>query len=78
MVDRGPSSYLSNVDVFLDGHLITTVQGDGECSEPVLGSPGGFSLMETELKFTADSKHECAKNGCVHCHSEALGADRFC
>jgi len=30
VVDRGPSSYLSNVDVFLDGHLITTVQGDGE------------------------------------------------
>ncbi|NXS26486.1 NADK kinase, partial [Pomatostomus ruficeps] len=29
VVDRGPSSYLSNVDVFLDGHLITTVQGDG-------------------------------------------------
>lgn len=33
VVDRGPSSYLSNVDLFLDGHLITTVQGDGEwCS----------------------------------------------
>lgn len=31
VVDRGPSSYLSNVDLFLDGHLITTVQGDGEC-----------------------------------------------
>ncbi|NWH39839.1 NADK kinase, partial [Chloropsis hardwickii] len=30
VVDRGPSSYLSNVDVFLDGHLITTVQGDGD------------------------------------------------
>lgn len=29
VVDRGPSSYLSNVDLFLDGHLITTVQGDG-------------------------------------------------
>ncbi|XP_017266790.1 NAD kinase isoform X3 [Kryptolebias marmoratus] len=29
VVDRGPSSYLSNVDLYLDGHLITTVQGDG-------------------------------------------------
>lgn len=29
VIDRGPSSYLSNVDVYLDGHLITTVQGDG-------------------------------------------------
>ncbi|XP_064137169.1 NAD kinase isoform X4 [Loxodonta africana] len=28
VIDRGPSSYLSNVDVYLDGHLITTVQGD--------------------------------------------------
>lgn len=33
VVDRGPSSYLSNVDLFLDGHLITTVQGDGEWHE---------------------------------------------
>lgn len=30
VLDRGPSSYLSNVDLFLDGHLITTVQADGE------------------------------------------------
>uniref|UniRef100_UPI00358E8699 NAD kinase isoform X1 n=1 Tax=Myxine glutinosa TaxID=7769 RepID=UPI00358E8699 len=29
VVDRGPSSYLSNVDLFLDNRLITTVQGDG-------------------------------------------------
>lgn len=33
VVDRGPSSYLSNVDLFLDGHLITTVQGDGKQAE---------------------------------------------
>lgn len=30
VVDRGPSSYLSNVDLYLDGRLITSVQGDGE------------------------------------------------
>lgn len=29
VVDRGPSSYLSNVDLYLDGRLITSVQGDG-------------------------------------------------
>ncbi|KAM4563238.1 NAD kinase isoform 1-T1 [Odontesthes bonariensis] len=29
VVDRGSSPYLSNVDLYLDGHLITTVQGDG-------------------------------------------------
>ncbi|XP_031353570.1 NAD kinase-like isoform X1 [Photinus pyralis] len=29
VVDRGPSPYLSNVDLFLDGKHITSVQGDG-------------------------------------------------
>ncbi|XP_022256169.1 NAD kinase-like isoform X2 [Limulus polyphemus] len=29
VVDRGPSPYLSNIDLFLDGKHITTVQGDG-------------------------------------------------
>lgn len=29
VVDRGPSPYLSNVDLYLDGRLITSVQGDG-------------------------------------------------
>ncbi|XP_069466266.1 NAD kinase isoform X4 [Ambystoma mexicanum] len=38
VVDRGPSSYLSNVDVFLDGHLITTVQGDGVIVSTPTGS----------------------------------------
>ncbi|XP_062386518.1 NAD kinase b isoform X1 [Sardina pilchardus] len=31
VVDRGPSSYLSNVDLYLDGRLITSVQGDDPC-----------------------------------------------
>uniref|UniRef100_UPI0037E93981 NAD kinase isoform X4 n=1 Tax=Semicossyphus pulcher TaxID=241346 RepID=UPI0037E93981 len=38
VVDRGPSSYLSNVDLFLDGHLITTVQGDGVIVSTPTGS----------------------------------------
>ncbi|RWS31796.1 hypothetical protein B4U80_06474 [Leptotrombidium deliense] len=29
VLDRGPSSYLSNIDLFIDGKYITTVQGDG-------------------------------------------------
>ncbi|XKL60438.1 hypothetical protein PGB90_007495 [Kerria lacca] len=29
VIDRGPSPYLSNIDLFLDGKLITSVQGDG-------------------------------------------------
>lgn len=31
VIDRGPSPYLSNIDLFLDGKHITSVQGDGEC-----------------------------------------------
>ncbi|OCT70574.1 NAD kinase isoform X1 [Xenopus laevis] len=38
VIDRGPSSYLSNVDVFLDGHLITKVQGDGVIVSTPTGS----------------------------------------
>ena len=30
VVDRGPSPYLSNIDLYLDGKKITSVQGDGE------------------------------------------------
>lgn len=30
VIDRGPSPYLSNIDLFLDGKHITSVQGDGK------------------------------------------------
>ncbi|KAE8743314.1 hypothetical protein FOCC_FOCC011095 [Frankliniella occidentalis] len=33
VIDRGPSPYLSNIDLYLDGKLITSVQGDGECAQ---------------------------------------------
>ncbi|XP_072035845.1 NAD kinase-like isoform X2 [Amphiura filiformis] len=29
VIDRGPSPYLSNLDLYLDGRIVTTVQGDG-------------------------------------------------
>lgn len=54
VVDRGPSSYLSNVDLFLDGHLITTVQGDGERC--------------LQLSATDVTSHR-RTNGKVHFHS---------
>ncbi|XP_053775946.1 NAD kinase isoform X1 [Desmodus rotundus] len=41
VIDRGPSSYLSNVDVYLDGHLITTVQGDACPSGVIVSTPTG-------------------------------------
>jgi hypothetical protein len=30
VVDRGQSPYLSNIDLYVEGRLVTTVQGDGE------------------------------------------------
>jgi NAD kinase len=33
VIDRGPSPYLSNIDLYLDGKHITSVQGDGTCRE---------------------------------------------
>lgn len=69
VVDRGPSSYLSNVDVFLDGHLITTVQGDGESASWVkllMSScvdccyfTGGFSHMETKSQASVHCDRKC-------------------
>ncbi|KAK9885322.1 hypothetical protein WA026_010816 [Henosepilachna vigintioctopunctata] len=38
VVDRGPSPYLSNVDLFLDGKHITSVQGDGVIVSTPTGS----------------------------------------
>lgn len=38
VVDRGPSPYLSNVDLYLDGRLITSVQGDGVIVSTPTGS----------------------------------------
>ncbi|XP_034039390.1 NAD kinase b [Thalassophryne amazonica] len=38
VVDRGPSSYLSNVDLYLNGRLITSVQGDGVIVSTPTGS----------------------------------------
>lgn len=40
VIDRGPSPYLSNIDLYLDGKLITSVQGDGalDCLDCCRGS----------------------------------------
>lgn len=38
VVDRGPSPYLSNIDLFLDGKHITSVQGDGVIVSTPTGS----------------------------------------
>lgn len=31
VVDRGQSPYLCNIDLYVEGKLVTTVQGDGQC-----------------------------------------------
>jgi NAD kinase len=38
VIDRGPSPYLSNIDLYLDGKLITSVQGDGLIISTTTGS----------------------------------------
>uniref|UniRef100_A0A8C5MZ92 NAD(+) kinase n=1 Tax=Leptobrachium leishanense TaxID=445787 RepID=A0A8C5MZ92_9ANUR len=53
VVDRGPSSYLSNVDVFLDGHLITTVQGDGV----IVSTPTGSTAYAAAIMITPICPH---------------------
>lgn len=71
VVDRGPSSYLSNVDLFLDGHLITTVQGDGTQAETlcILGKYQHFSerLLGTDIiiLYVTHCHCVCAGGGCV-------------
>ncbi|XP_043558568.1 NAD kinase-like isoform X1 [Chiloscyllium plagiosum] len=54
VVDRGPSSYLSNVDLYLDGRLITSVQGDGVIVSTPTGSTAyaaaaGASMMHPNV-----------------------------
>lgn len=74
VIDRGPSSYLSNVDVYLDGHLITTVQGDGRWAS---GLPGGgawgwcpsltCSLSRRRDRLHPDGQHGvCGRRGGIH------------
>ncbi len=54
VVDRGPSSYLSNVDLYLDGRLITSVQGDGEHKHTL--------QLQTALIDPFLSGHHCASH----------------
>lgn len=42
VIDRGPSPYLCNIDLFLDGKHITSVQGDGL----IVSTPTGSTVIE--------------------------------
>lgn len=33
VIDRGPNSYLSNLDLYINDRFITKVQGDGRCQK---------------------------------------------
>ena len=35
VVDRGPSAYICNIDLYIERKYITSVQGDGMCLLPV-------------------------------------------
>ena len=63
VIDRGPSPYLSNIDLYLDGKLITSVQ-------VFLGSPILISLSELGRRFDCfypDGKHGLC-SGCWSKH----------
>merc|ERR1712212_592548 len=54
VIDRGPSPYLSNIDLYLDGKLITSVQGDGLIVSTPTGSTAyavaaGASMMHPSV-----------------------------
>lgn len=50
VIDRGPSPYLSNIDLYLDGKLITSVQGDGGYSGG-WPNPSTLSVKQSPISF---------------------------
>lgn len=47
VIDRGPSPYLCNIDLFLDGKHITSVQGDGL----IVSTPTGSTVNTNTQSF---------------------------
>jgi NAD+ kinase len=47
VIDRGPSPYLSNIDLFLDGKHITSVQGDGL----IVSTPTGSTAYAVRFRL---------------------------
>lgn len=50
VIDRGPSPYLCNIDLFLDGKHITSVQGDGL----IVSTPTGSTVRKIDFVFILD------------------------
>ena len=50
VIDRGPSPYLSNIDLYLDGKLITSVQGDGLIISTPTGAGGVLTKNPTFIR----------------------------
>jgi NAD+ kinase len=59
VIDRGPSPYLSNIDLFLDGKHITSVQGDGL----IVSTPTGSTAYAVSVRWLL-----CGRRGfdCLH------------
>lgn len=53
VIDRGPSPYLSNIDLYLDGKHITSVQGDGLIVSTPTGRfvHGYYTVLRAELNY---------------------------
>lgn len=48
VVDRGPSPYLSMIDLSCDSQYLTTLQGDGI----IIATPTGSTAVATSLPLT--------------------------
>ena len=59
VIDRGPSPYLSNIDLYLDGKLITSVQGDGL----IISTPTGTRKKNSHFRtcFSEKKSHFCMR-----------------
>lgn len=69
VIDRGPSPYLSNIDLFLDGKHITSVQGDGRFRKFFFSwgdSSKFYFYFRLDCVYTDWINSICSGCGCVN------------
>ena len=57
VIERGPNSFLTNLDLFIDGNFLTTIQADGVIIATPTGSTAynisaGGSIVHASVKAT--------------------------
>lgn len=69
VVDRGPSPYLSNVDLFIDGKHVTVVQGDGLIVSTPTGSTAYGKYIYSSLTHGKSYSVFCQSSCCKDCNT---------